>query len=148
MWSRRSSPGKARGEASRESLSGYLQLSWTCRVSWNEQLTGACWEVCSVYVPGASGACPVSLPGAGFQREVSSEQGWSKEEQLKMHSSQQRRGAEAVWWLEQTDLSCGALGSFPLPYFPLLSPLPSEKWFCHGQAEEKIQSNRILCKYL
>ena len=39
MWSRRSSPGKARGEASRESLSGCLQLSWTCRVSWNEQLT-------------------------------------------------------------------------------------------------------------
>jgi len=95
------------------------------------------WEVCSVYGPGASGACPVSLPGAGFRREVSSAQGWSKEEQLKMDSSQQRGGAEAVWWLEQTDLSCGALGSFPLPYFPLLSPPPSEKWFCHGQAKRK-----------
>ena len=96
MWSSRSFPGKARGEASRESLSGCLQLPWTCRFSWNEQPTDACWEICSVHGSGAVGACLVSLPGAGFQREVSSEQGWSKEEQLKMDSSQQRGGAEAV----------------------------------------------------
>lgn len=56
MWSSRSFPGKARGEASRESLSGCLQLPWTCRFSWNEQPTGSFAGKFAVYTdPGCGG---------------------------------------------------------------------------------------------
>lgn len=46
-WSNRSFPGKAGGEASRESLSGCLQLLWACKLPRNELLTLA--EQFSVY---------------------------------------------------------------------------------------------------
>lgn len=53
-WSNRSFPGKAGGEASRESLSGCLQLLWACKLSWNELLMSA--EQFSVYKdPGLQG---------------------------------------------------------------------------------------------
>lgn len=95
MWSSEISLEGERG-ASRESLSGCLQLPWTCRFIWNEQPLTLLGNLQCTRIPEPLREFLGETCWSWIPEEVSSEgRAGAKEKAAQMDSGQQRE-AEAV----------------------------------------------------